>query len=176
MTTSRRGALALALIGMLLAGVAASAAPDATASIPPPLATTDADKLALSLSWQDCIGVVVVLKRTIDSGSGGEYTEFLDVRPLRWFTGTCVTKKLRLYALPHTSSGFLSTGTWEVGARDTVVVVAYHEKGRAFVSQTPHTLWHGLAPATPERIQFLEANVPRLLENPPQPAPAPREH
>jgi hypothetical protein len=163
----RRSVFGIGLLGLVLAtSIRASGAP---ALMP----TSEEDQLRFSIDNQDCVGVVVVLKRTIDSGAGGEYTEFLDVRPLRWFTGTCGTKKLRLYALPHTSSGFLSTGTWEVAAHDTVVVVAYHEKGRAFVSQTPHSLWHGLAPATPERIQFLEANVPRLIDSPLQQQPPP---
>jgi hypothetical protein len=52
-----------------------------------------------------------------------------------------------------------------VGVHDTVIVFAYLDKGRAFISQSPFTLWNGLAPATPERIQFLEANVPRILKS-----------
>jgi hypothetical protein len=73
-----------------------------------------------------------------------------------------VTSKLRLYAAPWSSFGFLSTGQWEVGAHDTVIVVTYHQKGRMVVSQSPYSLWDGLTPATPERTQFLESNVPRV--------------
>jgi hypothetical protein len=131
---------------------------------PAPVPKTDEELLAFSLGIEGCVGVVRVLRRSVDSGPHGEYTEFLDVRPLRWFSGTCGTGKLRLYSQPHSSFGFLSTGDWEVGPRDTVIVLTYSEKGRTFVSQTPHTLWKGLARATPERIQFLEANVPRILE------------
>jgi hypothetical protein len=104
-----------------------------------------------------------VIRRTIDHGKDGEYTEYLDVKPIRWFSGTCGTAKTRLYSIPHSAFGFLSTGDWEVGARDTVIVFTYHDQGRSFVAQTPHTLWRGLAKATPERIQFLEANVPRIV-------------
>jgi len=132
---------------------------------PPLVPLSDEDLLGFSLSIQDCIGVVEVLRRTPDSGADGDYAEYLDVRPLRWFAGSCGTKKLRLYSLPHSSFGFLSTGDWEVGPRDTVVVVVYRENGRSFVSQTAHTLWQGLARATPERIQFLESNVPRIVES-----------
>jgi hypothetical protein len=59
----------------------------------------------------------------------------------------------------------MSTGDWEVGARDTVIVLTYRDKSRTYVSQTPHTLWNGLAKATPERIQFLDENVPRILDS-----------
>ena len=129
----------------------------------PPM--SDEQLLAFSLSIEGCVGVVQVLKRTMDSGPHGEYTEFLDVKPMRWFSGTCGTAKLRLYSQPHSSFGFMSTGDWEVGPRDTVIVFTYHEKNRSYVSQTPHTLWQGLARATPERIQFLETNIPRMLDS-----------
>ena len=125
----------------------------------------DEDLLAFSLKIQGCVGVVQVLKRTMDSGPHGEYTEFLDVKPMRWFSGTCGMAKLHLYAQPHAAFGFLSTGDWEVGPPDTVIVFTYQDKKRSYVSQTPHTLWNGLAKATPEKIQFLEANVPRLLDS-----------
>jgi hypothetical protein len=131
----------------------------------PPLPKTDEELLAFSLSIEGCVGVVKVLRRTVDSGPHGEYTEFLDVRPMRWFSGACGTAKLRLYAQPQSAFGFMSTGDWEVGPPDTVIVFTYREKNRSYVSQTPHTLWRGLARATPERIEFLEANVPRILES-----------
>lgn len=131
----------------------------------PLVGLSDEDLLAFSLDIQGCVGVVQVLKRTVDSGSDGDYTEFLDVKPIRWLSGTCGTAKTRLYSRPHSSFGFMSTGDWEVAPHDTVIVFAYREKNRSYVSQTPHTLWHGLAKATPERIQFLERNIPRILDS-----------
>jgi len=134
----------------------------------PPAPKTDEELLAFSLSIEGCVGVVQVLKRTVDSGSDGDYTEFLDVKPIRWLSGTCgssKTAKLRLYSRPHSSFGFMSTGDWEVAPRDTVIVFTYHDRNRSYVSQTPHTLWHGLAKATPEKIHFLESNIPRILES-----------
>src|SRR5262245_62292367 len=112
---------------------------------PAPAGKSDAELLAFSLQIQGCVGVVQVLKRTVDSGPHGEYTEYLDVKPLRWFSGTCAAAKTRLYSQPHAAFGFLSTGDWEVGARDTVIVFTYRDKKRSYVSQTPHTLWNGLA-------------------------------
>lgn len=126
---------------------------------------SDEDLLAFSLKIEGCIGVVQVLHRTVDSGLSAEYTEYLDVKPLRWFSGTCTMAKTRLYSRPHSAFGFLSTGDWEVGPPDTVIVFTYHDKKRSYVSQTPHTLWSGLAKATPEKIAFLEANVPRILDS-----------
>jgi len=126
---------------------------------------SDEDLLAFSLKIEGCVGVVQVLKRTVDSGLSGEYTEYLDVKPMRWFSGTCTMAKTRLYSRPHSAFGFLSTGDWEVGPPDTVIVFTYHDKKRSYVSQTPHTLWNGLTKATPERIEFLEANVPRILDS-----------
>jgi len=154
-----RRIVAVSLLGLLLA--AATWASDEP-TLPP---MDDEQQLAFSLRIEGCVGVVQVLKRTIDAGPHGEYTEFLDVKPMRWFSGACGTQKLRLYSQPHSAFGFLSTGDWEVGARDTVIVFTYHDKNRSYVSQTPHTLWNGLAQATPEKIQFLEANVPRMLDS-----------
>ena len=151
-------------IGVLAMGLMLWAAGWAGAKAPP-APKTDEELLAISLSIEGCVGVVQVLKRTIDSGPHGEYTEFLDVKPMRWFSGSCGTAKLRLYSQPHSSFGFMSTGDWEVGPRDTVIVFIYREKTRSFVSQTPHTLWNGLAKATPERLQFLDANAPRILDS-----------
>lgn len=157
---------------MKLAAVAVSlllfAAAWVSAAEAPPVPKTDEELLAFSLSIEGCVGVVQVLKRTMDSGPHGEYTEFLDVKPIRWLSGTCGTAKaakLRLYAQPHSPFGFLSTGDWEVAPRDTVIVFTYHERNRSYVSQTPHTLWHGLAKATPEKLQFLETNIPRMLDS-----------
>jgi hypothetical protein len=160
-------AWALVLGALTLGAAIVIAGPGSATSWPPALAPlSDEDLLAFSLSIQDCIGVVEVLRRTPDAGQDGEYVEYLDVRPLRWFSGTCGgTTKLRLYSLPHSGFGFMSTGDWEVGPRDTVIVVAYRDKSRSVVSQTTHTLWQGLARATPERIQFLDSNVPRILES-----------
>ena len=161
-----RGKFAALVFTGLLIGMAMIPGWCGAASWSAPLAPlSDEDLLAFSVSIQDCIGVAEVLRRTVDSGPDGEYTEYLDVRPLRWFSGSCDTKKLRLYSLPHSSFGFLSTGDWEVGPRDTVIVVVYRDNGRSYVSQTTHTLWKGLARATPERIQFLESNVPRIQES-----------
>jgi len=151
------------MLGMLAVMLVAPAGAIGAESTPAP--KSDEEMLAFSLDIQGCVGVVQVLKRTIDSGPDGNYTEFLDVRPIRWFTGTCGTAKMRLYSLPHSTFGFLSTGEWEVNARDTVIVFTYSDKRRTYVSQTPHTLWYGLARATPDRIQFLETNVPRILES-----------
>ena len=151
-------------LGVLAMGLALLAAGWAGAEAPP-VPKSDEELLAFSLRIEGCVGVVQVLKRTMDSGPHGEYTEFLDVKPMRWFAGSCGTQKLRLYSPPQSSFGFMSTGDWEVGARDTVIVLTYRDKSRTYVSQTPHTLWNGLAKATPERLQFLEANVPRLLDS-----------
>ena len=151
------------MLGMLAVMLVAPAGAIGAESTPAP--KSDEEMLAFSLDIQGCVGVVQVLKRTIDSGPDGDYTEFLDVRPIRWFTGACGTAKMRLYSLPHSTFGFLSTGEWEVNARDTVIVFTYGDKRRTYVSQTPHTLWYGLARATPDRIQFLETNVPRILES-----------
>jgi hypothetical protein len=126
---------------------------------------SDEDLLGLSLSNHDCIGVVEVMRRAFDSGQDGESSEYLDVRPIRWFSGSCGTAKMRLHAAPYSAFGFLSTGDWEVGPRDTVIVFTYRQKNMTLVSQTPYTLWNGLARATPERIQFLEANVPRIRDS-----------
>lgn len=155
----------LVLGGLTVGSMVISGRGWATGAEPSSAPKTDQELLAFSLDVQGCIGVVQVLKRTMDSGPHGEYTEFLDVKPLRWFSGTCGTAKLRLYSQPHASFGFMSTEDWEVGPRDTVIVVTYRDKNRSYVSQTPHTLWNGLAKATPERIQFLEANVPRILDS-----------
>jgi len=155
--------LAVLICGLTLLGAMALAGAEN-----PPVPKTDEELLAFSLSIEGCVGVVQVLKRTMDSGPHGEYTEFLDVKPIRWLSGTCGTAKaakLRLYAEPHSPFGFLSTGDWEVAARDTVIVFTYHDRNRSYVSQTPHTLWHGLAKATPEKLQFLESNIPRILES-----------
>jgi hypothetical protein len=154
----------LSVIALGLLGLALGAPVRATGPESPPAAKSDEELLAFSLNIEGCIGVVQVLRRTIDSGPHGQYTEYLDVKPIRWLSGTCGTAKTRLYSAPHSAFGFMSTGDWEVGARDTVIVFTYRDKGRSFVAQTPHTLWRGLARATPERIQFLETNVPRLLE------------
>jgi hypothetical protein len=148
------------LLGLALAVPGAVSGAEST-----PVPRTDEELLAFSLRIQGCAGVVQVLKRTVDSGPGGEYSEYLDVKPIRWFSGTCANAKLRLYSQPHSPFGFMSTGDWEPGPRDTVIVFTYREKNRSFVSQTPHTLWNGLARATPERLQFLEANVPRILDS-----------
>lgn len=155
--------LALLVCGLTLRGAMALAGAEPV--LPP---KTDEELLAFSLSIEGCVGVVQVLKRTVDSGADGDYTEFLDVKPIRWLSGTCgssKTAKLRLYSRPHSSFGFMSTGDWEVAPRDTVIVFTYHDRNRSYVSQTPHTLWHGLAKATPEKIQFLESNIPRILES-----------
>ena len=155
----------VAVIGLSLLLVAAGWV---SATETPPVPKTDEELLAFSLNIEGCVGVVQVLKRTMDSGPHGEYTEFLDVKPIRWLSGTCGTAKaakLHLYAQPHSPFGFMSTGDWEVAARDTVIVFTYRDKSRTYVSQTPHTLWHGLARATPEKIQFLETNIPRMLDS-----------
>ena len=161
----RRKCWAIVLSGLMFGMVMAIPGRCETSSWPSTLVPlSDEDLLGINLSWQDCVGVVQVLRRTL-GGADGEYAEYLDVKPIRWFSGTCGMAKLRLYSLPHSAFGFLSTGDWEVGPRDTVIVVAYRQQGRTFVSQTPHSLWRGLARATPERIRFLEANVPRILES-----------
>ena len=152
----------VAVIGLSLLLVAAGWV-SATETAPVP--KTDEELLAFSLNIEGCVGVVQVLKRTVDSGPDGDYTEFLDVKPIRWLSGTCGTAKTRLYSRPHSSFGFMSTGDWEVAPHDTVIVFTYREKNRSFVSQTPHTLWNGLAKATPARIRFLETNIPRLLDS-----------
>jgi hypothetical protein len=157
----RLGGLATSVLGLVLFAAAGAGGEPARAPVP----KTDEELLAFSLRIEGCVGVVQVLKRTIDSGPHGEYTEFLDVKPMRWFAGACATAKLRLYSQPQSSFGFLSTGDWEVGPRDTVVVFTYRDRNKTYVSQTPHTLWNGLAKATPERIQFLDANVPRILDS-----------
>lgn len=153
-------------IGTVVAGflllVAAGSVRGGEPTLPP---MSDEQLLAFSLDIQGCVGVAQVLKRTVDSGADGDYAEFLDVKPIRWFSGTCGTAKTRLYSRPHSSFGFMSTGDWEVAPHDTVIVFTYREKNRSYVSQTPHTLWHGLARATPERIRFLETNIPRLLDS-----------
>lgn len=149
-------------LGTLFSGLTLVAA---TTIAGPPPAPSDEDLLAFSLKIQGCVGVVQVLKRTVDAGEGGEYTEYLDVKPMRWFSGTCAMAKTRLYSRPHSQFGFLSTGDWEVGPRDTVIVFTYRDKNRSYISQTPHTLWNGLAKATPEKTAFLEANVPRILDS-----------
>src|SRR5215831_9628748 len=155
----KRRILATCLLGfVLITTVGATGEP----ALPP---MSDEQQLAFSLSIEGCVGVVQVLKRTVDSGSDGDYTEFLDVKPMRWFTGTCGTAKMHLYSRPHSSFGFLSTGDWEVGPPDTVIVFTYRDKKKTYVSQTPHTLWNGLAKATPEKIQFLEANVAHILDS-----------
>ena len=155
----------LGLLGMSLLGLALVAPHWASGAPSTPAPKTDEELLAFSLNIRGCVGVVQVLKRTIDRSPDGDYAEFLDVKPIRWFSGACGTAKMRLYSLRHSSFGFLSTSDWEPSARDTVIVFTYADKNRTYVSQTPHTLWYGLALATPERIQFLETNVPRILES-----------
>ena len=154
----RHFAAGLLVIALLAPGPAKGANP-----VPAP--KSDEELLAFSLNIDGCIGVVQVLKRTIDSSPDGDYAEFLDVKPIRWLSGACGTAKMRLYSLPHSSFGFLSTDEWQVSARDTVIVFTYRDKKRSYVAQTPHTLWHGLANATPERVQFLETNIPRIRES-----------
>jgi hypothetical protein len=66
---------------------------------------SDEDLLAFNLSTGDCIGVVEVLRRALDSGPDAEYSEYLDIRPIRWFSGTRGTSKLRLYSPPYQSFG-----------------------------------------------------------------------
>lgn len=155
----------LTFLGMSLLGLVLVAPRWAIGAASTPAPKSDEELLAYSLNIKGCVGVVQVLKRTIDSGPDGDYAEFLDVRPIRWFSGACVTAKMRLYSLPHSSFGFLSTSDWEVSPRDTVIVFTYSDKHRTYIAQTPHTLWYGLAKATPERIQFLETNVRRILES-----------
>ena len=150
----------LAMLGVMLMAPAGAFGAEST-----PAPKSDEEMLAFSLDIQGCVGVVQVLKRTIDSRPDGDYAEFLDVKPIRWLSGACGTAKMRLYSLPHSSFGFLSTDEWQVSARDTVIVFTYRDKKRSYVAQTPHTLWHGLANATPERVQFLETNIPRIRES-----------
>jgi hypothetical protein len=91
--------LAVLICGLTLLGAMALAGAEN-----PPVPKTDEELLAFSLSIEGCVGVVQVLKRTVDSGSDGDYTEFLDVKPIHWLSGTCgssKTAKLRLYSRPH---------------------------------------------------------------------------
>src|SRR5262245_23845223 len=98
---------------IVLGTVMMFAGPGGATSWPPALAPlTDEVLLEWDLSGPGCVGVVEVRRRAPESGPDGEYTEYLDVRPIRWFAGTCRTAKVRLFAPPYHPFGFLSTGRW----------------------------------------------------------------